>query len=701
MSYDYEGARRMERRMECKREIEEGEKLLKQRQEERERLEADRILKQKQDEKKLEETEQLLKQEKKKRNETEQLLKQEKKKLEEIEQLLKQEKKKLEETEQLLKQEKKKREDIEQLLIQKQEEKNDGNSNNQLNEKKVLIKTETTSKSPIVTSTSLMLQCRGITRRNERCKQINGGVKQNIFCLDNSVNRNGFCRDHVNLYIKEGYYDDNGRYRHPSDFSEIELEQLLRQKREEKEREEAEQLLKQKQEKEKQEEAEQLLKQKQEKEKAEQLLKQKQEKEKAEQLLKQKQEKERQEASEQLLKQKQEKEKQEKAEQKKKLDEKKNEQQQTEEQEINIILDSISKDEDHITQWILDNKPELDNDQIMLERSKPKVRREFARFEFDRNRCVNDLNIRFNNLILSRLPSVPSGGNNQQGRKNNAVDNKVENQQERKNNAVDNKTENQLNRREEEKSAIIKTENNNETNKKLLKKAYSERLVELQDFINHEPILGKFLTNLANVYGDTEIPIQNFNSVVNKLRNYNIESSSGHIMVGNRYTDEDNSFFFIERTALNDPQQRLKQWNNRQGKYTYKVKDHIFTEKLLHEIFDFTRTKRVSEENEKHFEIEWFKFKEQLSYEQINKLCIATIECINSMYDEKHKKYEKVNLNTASKSELMSLKQIGEVRASRIIEHRQSHQFDTIEDIMNIKSIKQGIFNTVKDLICV
>jgi len=61
-----------------------------------------------------------------------------------------------------------------------------------------------------------------------------------------------------------------------------------------------------------------------------------------------------------------------------------------------------------------------------------------------------------------------------------------------------------------------------------------------------------------------------------------------------------------------------------------------------------------------------------------------------------------VNINTADKTELMTLPGIGEVRADAIIEYRKSYgKFERIEDIMNVKGIKNGIFSKINSLICV
>lgn len=61
-----------------------------------------------------------------------------------------------------------------------------------------------------------------------------------------------------------------------------------------------------------------------------------------------------------------------------------------------------------------------------------------------------------------------------------------------------------------------------------------------------------------------------------------------------------------------------------------------------------------------------------------------------------------ININTASVGELTSLSGIGQNRADAIIEYRQSNgKFQSIEDIMKIPGIKQGIFNKIKNKISV
>lgn len=61
-----------------------------------------------------------------------------------------------------------------------------------------------------------------------------------------------------------------------------------------------------------------------------------------------------------------------------------------------------------------------------------------------------------------------------------------------------------------------------------------------------------------------------------------------------------------------------------------------------------------------------------------------------------------VDLNTATKEELMTLPGVGESRAKSIIAYREkSGGFSKIEDIMQIEGIKEGMFSKMKDRICV
>jgi len=61
---------------------------------------------------------------------------------------------------------------------------------------------------------------------------------------------------------------------------------------------------------------------------------------------------------------------------------------------------------------------------------------------------------------------------------------------------------------------------------------------------------------------------------------------------------------------------------------------------------------------------------------------------------------EIININSASIEQLQNLSGIGEKKAQAIIDYRNEHgSFQTIEEIMNVKGIGQGIFAKIKNRI--
>ena len=58
-----------------------------------------------------------------------------------------------------------------------------------------------------------------------------------------------------------------------------------------------------------------------------------------------------------------------------------------------------------------------------------------------------------------------------------------------------------------------------------------------------------------------------------------------------------------------------------------------------------------------------------------------------------------VNINTASKDELMTLPGIGESKADSIIKYREKQKFSKPSDLMQISGIKEGVYNKIKDRI--
>ena len=60
---------------------------------------------------------------------------------------------------------------------------------------------------------------------------------------------------------------------------------------------------------------------------------------------------------------------------------------------------------------------------------------------------------------------------------------------------------------------------------------------------------------------------------------------------------------------------------------------------------------------------------------------------------------DKININTASKDELMSLNGIGDTLAQNIIDYRNKNSFESIEDILNVNGIGQSKYEKIKEYI--
>ncbi len=62
----------------------------------------------------------------------------------------------------------------------------------------------------------------------------------------------------------------------------------------------------------------------------------------------------------------------------------------------------------------------------------------------------------------------------------------------------------------------------------------------------------------------------------------------------------------------------------------------------------------------------------------------------------------RININTASEAQLCEIPGIGATRAAAIAAYRESHgAFGKPEDIMNVNGIKEGMYEKIKDIICV
>ena len=59
----------------------------------------------------------------------------------------------------------------------------------------------------------------------------------------------------------------------------------------------------------------------------------------------------------------------------------------------------------------------------------------------------------------------------------------------------------------------------------------------------------------------------------------------------------------------------------------------------------------------------------------------------------------KISINTASLSELMSISGIGEKKAQSIIDYRKTNKFKTIEEVKNVSGIGEALFEKIKNYI--
>lgn len=86
----------------------------------------------------------------------------------------------------------------------------------------------------------------------------------------------------------------------------------------------------------------------------------------------------------------------------------------------------------------------------------------------------------------------------------------------------------------------------------------------------------------------------------------------------------------------------------------------------------------------------------------INDLCKERIKNDACILDKDISKTNKVvNINTASKEELMTLKGVGEAMAQKIIDYRSKNKFTNKEDLKKVSGIGDAFFDKIKENITI
>lgn len=86
----------------------------------------------------------------------------------------------------------------------------------------------------------------------------------------------------------------------------------------------------------------------------------------------------------------------------------------------------------------------------------------------------------------------------------------------------------------------------------------------------------------------------------------------------------------------------------------------------------------------------------------LNPDTMAAGVCIQNQTDSGSRTSGKININTATREELMTLPGVGESKADAVIAYRETvSQFETVEDIKKVNGIKDGLFQKISAQITV
>ena len=163
-------------------------------------------------------------------------------------------------------------------------------------------------------------------------------------------------------------------------------------------------------------------------------------------------------------------------------------------------------------------------------------------------------------------------------------------------------------------------------------------------------------------------------------------------------TDVDNNIESIKEESIDDSIKKVYISGEINKPGVYQIKDGDRLEDLIEEAGGLTdkasdKTLNLAQRLEDQMKIYIPNIDEENSLENIDPNQAANISASS--------KSDLININTASKEELMSLPNIGDKRADAIIEYRSANKFEKIEDIKNVTGIGDKFYEALKDLITI
>ena len=198
-------------------------------------------------------------------------------------------------------------------------------------------------------------------------------------------------------------------------------------------------------------------------------------------------------------------------------------------------------------------------------------------------------------------------------------------------------------------------------------------------FIVKKKIIDIFMNTPSNA--DGEGFVYGFTKVVHNCKPIeSVQSTENFVKLGR--TKGTDNIHALKRIASG--------WDGTPLFYT-KTKYNIKLERLVHLFCNYCHVLNYYNLYTSDRQIEWFNVESKCDVENIVKEINNIMELIHS---------EPMNINIASKFDLIKLPKIGNKLADKIIEYRKLHVFKKIKELLNVKNIGIKTFETIENLIC-